>query len=1152
MIRRHRLLVCAFLLLAVTGTPARAGWGDRTQGLPLLEFFSNQQLGVGSVNSGAAEDSRGRLFFAGEKLLVYDGAGWRTYPSPSRYGISRLCFGPDGRLWVGCADEIGYFTEDAAGGFHYTSLLDRLPPEQRNFNFVWDCAASDGHVWFFAKSKLLGWDGMRFTVYEYPTSQHLFLVRLGNEFWFTHLETGLYRITADGPKLQYPKSALPPNPAFHLQRRGDQIEVICNDGLFIAGRPEAPLSPPELGRFGLAGRISGIVDRPGGGYFISSLGAGLALVSAQGEVQRILDQEAGLPSNFLVALLVDREGGFWCQTRSGLVRMEAAGSTSLFNEKNGLARGQILEMASRGPDFWVLNDGGVHQLQAMPGSLARFAGLPGLAGGYTSMLPWGPGLLLARFTVIEQFTDHRLTPVLSQSATNISSLSASQRRPGTVYFLANRDLTRLSRTTDGHWESQRVASLPEFSSFRSNHRWEDERGQLWFNSDIGGITCYNPEDGRVTHYTDDLPADGPHNYPTVAGRGHNLYFASNDVCYRIDTTTGRRTRVGTVPGAILNDLQLSSDGTRLYVLFGRSPAGGGAGQSGLGYFTMGGTETATGWTELHWDGFPAIGFPSLMHLRQEDGADVLWIGGSEAILRVRPDELRPQLPPATPALRLSGNLRPAAGSGSDRPTLFPYAGHRILLRIETPEVSTRRNLLFQTRFGGGDAPWSPPSAQDSFEFNNLREGPYLFTVRSVNPAGMASPAAELAFRVLPPWYRTGWAYGGGALALLLGMFAVVRVRERQARYRNALLQRIVAERTAELVKANSAKDEFLAAISHEIRNPMNVIVGLATTMNTAGLDDTGRQRFSYLRHSATHLSGLLEDVLDFSKVQAGAVALDPQPFAVAELVQAITAITSAESQRLGLPVEVAISPAVPPWLVGDVARLRQILLNLVINALKYAGRGTICLTVWARPALEERAEVTFAVSDDGPGITPEEQQRLFTRFERGEAARRQRVAGAGLGLALCRELADKMGGRIWVESAPGEGSTFHLVLTMPIARGPATAPVPAPTARGAGRVLVVDDEEYNRVTLSALLDELGYTSVLAANADAALAAARTGHFDAVFLDFDLPGRNGPDIARELRTLPGYPPTVPIIAATAFNTPEKRDLCQAAGMSAFLS
>jgi signal transduction histidine kinase/CheY-like chemotaxis protein/HPt (histidine-containing phosphotransfer) domain-containing protein len=1144
------------LLLVVLGGCAGLGlhgaWTDHTQGLPSLEFFPSREVGAAATESGffAHQDARGRIFFGGKNLLVYDGATWRSHALNAGLGLASLAPGTEGRLWGGGLDELGYLTESPTGDFTFTSLLEHLPGEERDLGIIWGCGQSGDRIYFVCASKLLSWDGRRFEITRFATKTRLFPVRLEGELWFTHPETGLYRLTPEGARLEHPASALPPSAAFHLFRQEGELRLISNEGIFTAGRPDTPLCSPEFSQFGIKNRISAVVAAADATYYIATAYGGIAVVSPKGELLRVLDTRDGLPSNTVPALLVDRDGCLWGVTDSGPFRIEAPGKISVFNEQNGLGKGAVKNLRLANGSLMGLTDSGVFRLAVSePRSLARFVPIPTLTQSYQSLAPVADGLLVGGFATIEYHDGTTSRIVHAQATKSFWGLSPLPGEPPRATFVSDKTLSLLTRLPSGEWRAEALTVLPDIS----NAAWPDAHGDLWLNTLKSGILHYEPATRRLTRLPDGEPTEQAADYHAFAGQGDRLYFARNNRCYQLDPATRQPTALGEVPHtSAIRDLQPSADGRRLYACFER-PRPSGSSVGGLGYFDLTTGRSPAPWHELQIAGLNHIGITNTLLVFAEEGADTVWLGGSEGLLRLRPDELPMLQPPAHPRLTLlSAGSAPQPGS---LPAAFPFFGHKVSLRVDPPEVLTRRTLLFQTRLAGDEsAPWSAPTERDSFEFTNLSDGPYTFAVRSVNPAGQMSEPAVFSFRILPPWYRTGWAYGGYIGALAAGVLAFVRIRERRMLERNRHLEQIVAERTAELVRANAAKDEFLAGVSHEIRNPMNGVVGLASTIDLTSLDPASRQRFAYLRHCATHLASLLDDILDFSKLQAGAVSLDPQPFNLRELVESIAAITVVESRQAGIPVETAVSPAVPALLVGDAARIRQILLNYVINALKYAGSGTVCLTVWVGRVTPESCEVTFAVSDDGPGISPEEQKKIFARFERGQAAKQNRVSGAGLGLALCKTLAEKMGGRLWLESEGGHGSTFFFAVPLPVAARATLTLRPAPPTQPPPvfRALVVDDEEYNRLALAGMLAELGFESDSAAEGEEALAAARDRKYDAIFLDFELPGMSGLDIARGLRALPGLPADLPIVATTAYGTPEKRAQCFAAGMNAFLS
>jgi CheY-like chemotaxis protein/nitrogen-specific signal transduction histidine kinase len=370
--------------------------------------------------------------------------------------------------------------------------------------------------------------------------------------------------------------------------------------------------------------------------------------------------------------------------------------------------------------------------------------------------------------------------------------------------------------------------------------------------------------------------------------------------------------------------------------------------------------------------------------------------------------------------------------------------------------------------------------------------------------------------------------------------------------RNHELEALVRQRTAELERTSAAKDEFVASISHEIRNPLNGVIGLAAALGDSELAPTQRHQLGMMRQCANHLSSLIEDILDFAKIEAGEIAIDPERFDVQDLCESVRSVMHEKSAALHLPIDLAIDTTVPPILVGDKRRIRQILLNYVGNALNYAGRGRIMVAVRAVPREGSSYEVVFTVTDEGPGIPTSEQGRLFVKFKRGGAARRRNVGGAGLGLAVSRSLAERMGGSVGVESEVGEGASFflRLPLTRPADRTAAAAPSRNPI-KLPGPAFVVDDMEFNSAGLVAMLQHLGISAEVAASGEEALEKIASMRYFMIFVDCDLPGMSGLDLARAIR-LREQAERVVIIATTAYATQQVADHCRAAGMDGFLS
>ncbi|MEO6994451.1 MAG: ATP-binding protein [Lacunisphaera sp.] len=365
---------------------------------------------------------------------------------------------------------------------------------------------------------------------------------------------------------------------------------------------------------------------------------------------------------------------------------------------------------------------------------------------------------------------------------------------------------------------------------------------------------------------------------------------------------------------------------------------------------------------------------------------------------------------------------------------------------------------------------------------------------------------------------------------------------------------LVANATTDKPDKESVSSEFMAAVAHEIRNPMNGIVGLIESLKLDGLDAESRRKVNLLRQCAGHLASLLEDLLGSSEDQTDGFKLAPETFEVSALVESIVALTAMESEKRGIPLEIALSPAVPRQLIGDPRRVRQILLNFIYNALKYSRGGVVSVTVWRNQNLPGSAEMIFAVSDDGPGIPEREQKDLFTQFDRGSQPPSDGAQGPRLGLFICKTLAEKMNGRVWFKSEAGKGSCFYFSATFHApheeSQTPRTSLIPFP--HSLRHALLIDDAEYNRIALSGMLETLGLTVRATADAQEFLSVAQSQDFDVIFIDYSVGDLDGPALAKQIRAMSGASAKATIFATTGFNSAEKRAACLTAGMDAFLT
>jgi signal transduction histidine kinase/ligand-binding sensor domain-containing protein/DNA-binding NarL/FixJ family response regulator len=471
-----------------------------------------------------------------------------------------------------------------------------------------------------------------------------------------------------------------------------------------------------------------------------------------------------------------------------------------------------------------------------------------------------------------------------------------------------------------------------------------------------------------------------------------------------------------------------------------------------------------------------------------------------------------------------------------------------------------------------DAPsaWNADAKRD---FTKLPEGRYVFRVWGRDHTGRVSGPVDVPFRVRAPPWRTWWAWTL-YLALAVGLaYAVMRYRVYALERHNRELATRVESRTLELHTkveelaaserraraaeeaasyANRAKSMFLSTMSHELRTPLNAILGFSQLVaRDRKLPGEHKENIEVIQKSGEHLLGMINDVLSIAKIEAGEVALDIKTFAFVGLVRAAARIVEGRAHAKRIALAVDIAPDAPPSVRGDEGRLRQILLNLLANAVKFTDKGRVTLRATWR---DERA--TFEVEDTGPGIAPEDLSKLFAPFAQSPVGARA-SEGTGLGLAISRGLARRMGGDITATSRPGVGSTFRVEVELEAGDEgwlPASERIAVALAPGCGplRVLVADDVPENRQLLAKLLGSIaGFEVREAARGDDAVAVWEAFRPHAVFMDFRMEGLDGAAATRAIRAREtGGHTAVVALSASAFD--HDREAFLAAGCDAFLA
>ena len=1159
------MLRSLLLLLLLASGSASAQWvAAPEEGAPHAVRFNWSDYRAHSQNWAVTQSPEGLIYVANTwGVMEYDSGEWRLMPfgDEARTLARSLAVDASGHLFVGGVGEFGRLVPDSARTLRFRSLRHAVPAVARDFSDVWATHATPEGVVFQTPEYLFRWNGRRMQVWQAGTTFHLsFLV--GGRVFVREEGVGLREL--DGDRLV----RVPGGEAFADRRvfalmehpRG-LLAAVRDEGLWVVagGRADSLVSPASE-MLKSVRPYAGLALRPNQTttqYAIATLGGGVLICDERGQIVRIHREDIQVEAvDFILGMTTDQQGGLWLALHNGVVRFDLGARLTEFGAREGLA-GTVYSVERHGGQLYASTSMGVFRL--VPGR----AGRPGDGPTYTHFEPltttdgsdpsqaWdllstGDDLFVATNGGAFRVVGDRLVPLTTQKTLRLGVV------PGrSDVLLGEKDGIRVLRRTARGWaaDTSHVEVGSEISSFATDGR------NVWAGLIEGGVLRLAPDGGsfRVTAFGEaEGLAPGPATVVEWDGvRVIQLRGVSRPV--------GRPDRFVADPAhAELTDefsLYSGADG-RMWLY--RDDV----------LRTLSGTPFSMrmGWAQVE--------------TVLEEPTGVVWVGTNDGLFRYDPRVAVPPRPfPAfvrrvTDAQRrtLYGGAAVTGKRVGGHQLVVPYRDNSLRFEFAAAAYSRPQSASYQFRLDGLDETgvWSPWAAERSTNYTQLFEGTYTFRVRARDAYGRIGEEATLTLRVLPPWYRTVWAYLAYALAFGLSLWGFVawqthtqRMRAETESARAARLHRLgirLRETNARLRHEEKLKDDLLANASHELRTPLTSIMGYSELLLDE-VPEEARDLAEGIHRGGTRMLGTVNGLLDMYKLQSGTLEVFPEALDAADVArQAVHALLPLAMAR-GLTLRVLPESLSVPA-TTDRGGLDRILTHLVGNAIKFTERGGVRVLI----RLDQQGpapQLVIEVIDSGIGIAPAQVDRLFEAFIQADETINRRFGGTGLGLAISRRFARALGGDIVVRSAPGEGSIFAVTLETGSLAGvallsPAEMPRLEPLAAStvdvrwafpAANVLVVDDGPENRELVRLVLQEHGLLIAEAENGAMAVDKALAQRFDVILMDMQMPVMDGFEATRKLRAA-GL--LVPIVALTANAMKGFEREVLAAGCSAYLT
>lgn len=1132
--------------------------------LPTPQFrrFGQADGLPGSAIHSVIQDATGFMWFGSSAGLVrYDGVNFSTYTHQSDdentlsgNDITRLVPRPDGRLWVATADSGLNRYDPASRRFeHWRHGAD--PGSLSDDSVLALARAPDESLWVGTRSGLdrLLPDGSRFEHVAIPQGDQpddrivsALMAQPDGTLWLGTRSGRLLKRVSGQPwqTIEVPYASSDSNEIHRIQGEEGDIRVSTRQGLFLVDSADRARPAFAHTQLPTSFYVFGSTRDSRGRLWLATI-HGVVMEDERSRIHRFHEKPSmigGLPSEWILSVIKDNEGGLWFTFYEGGVAYLPPGwegfsrYTHVPEEPSSLPENQPTVVApSTDGKLWVGSYGRIDKFDPTTGKTEQVVG--DLQHHVIHILDSGDALWFTVRGQLRRFKHGKVEQIDPERRWITRPELLTRGDDGGIFLtVARYGVVRIDPRTS------EIRAVPMAQGIENVDLQPGvlavHDGRLWYGNHEG-LMRWSLQGGRMV-WLPGVERGKPVTALTFDRQG--FWLARADQLQRYRWTGGTAVPMVNLTiqdgwhDSMITDLDV--DSSNVLWIFS---------QSGLWSFDSKKNDLQR--FNAHAGVMSGTVGPGAMNRDMAHDGEPLYVPTRHGVIGFRPGEARH--PPASSPPLIFTELRVDGRRG--RRVLVPEDGGATLfwfdreLHVEARMLSyvDPGGIRYRFRLSGFDDTWVDTGQRGSRDLSGLAPGMYHLDALALDAAGKTLQTASIWLHVeMPPWGRW-WAWCVYLVLIASMVWMIFRVVQQRVAERHTIQlseqRRILAE------QSNAAKTQFLATLGHEIRTPMTGVLGMAELLLHTTLTSSQREYAKAMRRSGALLLKLVNDALDLARIETGRLELELEPFDVTDLIDDVVQLERPLASKKGIAFELEVVGPLPTHVMGDVVRIKQILLNLINNALKFTARGKVILHV-------ERFDdgLVFSVIDTGPGIPSEHQARMFERFEQGVSP--ERGSGSGLGLAICRELVASMKGRLSLESAPGEGSRFHVYLPLPdvekIASSSEACATPS-TNSSPLRLLLVEDDLTVAAVISGLLERQGHTVRHVLNGLAVLVELEQTPFDAVLLDLDLPGLSGFEVARMVRRREAARRHIPIVAVTARSAADDEHRAQLAGMDGFL-